>query len=44
LHAEILVKNELENKIYFAHQIHNPENLFQSLSEYEGITIETTNI
>lgn len=41
LHAEMLLHGEFKNKIYFAHQLHDPRKLYQSLAKYEGITIET---
>jgi len=41
LHAEMLLHGDFKNKIYFAHQLHDPKKLYQSLAEYEGITIET---
>jgi saccharopine dehydrogenase-like NADP-dependent oxidoreductase len=40
LHAEMLLDGDFKNKIYFAHQLHDPKKLYQSLAEYEGITIE----
>jgi saccharopine dehydrogenase-like NADP-dependent oxidoreductase len=41
LHTEMLLHGDFKNKIYFAHQLHDPKKLYQSLAEYEGITIET---
>lgn len=41
LHAEMLLHGDFKNKIYFAHQLYDPKKLYQSLAEYEGITIET---
>ncbi|GAA4154082.1 hypothetical protein GCM10022217_10620 [Chryseobacterium ginsenosidimutans] len=41
LHTEMLLHTDFKNKIYFAHQLHDPIKLYQSLAEYEGITIET---
>ncbi|MDH6250369.1 saccharopine dehydrogenase-like NADP-dependent oxidoreductase [Chryseobacterium sp. H1D6B] len=42
LHAEELLKNKLENNIYFSHQLHKPDSLFKSLNDYETIYIKTT--
>lgn len=41
LHSEELLKNKLENNIYFSHQLHQPDSLFKSLNNYETIHIKT---
>jgi hypothetical protein len=40
LHVEELLKNQSENKVYFSHQLHQPESLFKSLEDYETINIK----
>ncbi|WP_426278795.1 saccharopine dehydrogenase [Chryseobacterium sp. S-02] len=40
LHVEELFKNQSENKVYFSHQLHQPESLLKSLEDYETINIK----
>jgi len=40
LHTEEILKNVLDNKIYFSHQIHRSENLFTALKSHPGINIK----
>lgn len=40
LHAEELLKAPHENRIYFSHQLHQPEVLLDSLNAYESINIQ----
>jgi saccharopine dehydrogenase-like NADP-dependent oxidoreductase len=42
LHTEELLKNKLENNIYFSHQLHQQDSLLKSLNDYETIHIKTT--
>lgn len=42
LHAEELLKNNHENKIYFSHQLYQNSSLFESLNAYETINIQVT--
>lgn len=41
LHTEELLKGDLEKKIYFSHQLHQPDSLLAALNAYETITIKT---
>ncbi|KMQ68713.1 saccharopine dehydrogenase [Chryseobacterium sp. FH2] len=41
LHTEELLKNHLENKVYFSHELHYPKILLESLNTYETILIKT---
>jgi len=40
LHTEELMKKNLENAIYFGHQLHHPNSLFEALNEYETINVK----
>lgn len=41
LHAEQLMKKAHDSGIYFAHQLHQPHDLIQSLQQHSGMQIET---
>ncbi|ASK30051.1 saccharopine dehydrogenase [Chryseobacterium sp. T16E-39] len=41
LHAEELLKNTLDHRIYFSHQLHQPGKLLAGLNAYESINIQT---
>ncbi|MBK1897386.1 NAD-dependent epimerase/dehydratase family protein [Chryseobacterium paridis] len=41
LHAEEMLKNRLDHRIYFSHQLHHPNKLLDALNAYESITIQT---
>ncbi|WP_326984513.1 saccharopine dehydrogenase [Chryseobacterium sp. MYb264] len=40
LHAEKLLKTDVENKVYFSHQLHESTSLLESLMDYPSIFIQ----
>ena len=40
LHTEEILKDTLDNKIYFSHQIHRSDDLLSSLRSYPGINVQ----